>query len=798
MATEGPVACAHCGLPAQAGFDDGELRFCCAGCRAVYHLLMDAGLERYYALRDGDSRPAVPTERSYQELDDPRFQELHVEALADGTCSTDLYLEGVHCTACVWLVERMPSVVPGVVDSRLDLGRSRASIRWDPSQVSASEIAVALDGFGYPVHPFRAEKRSELEALEDRRLLVQMAVAGAAAGNVMLMALAMYAGMFSDMGDSNETFFRWGSMLVTVPAVGFSARPFFKSAIGGLRARALHMDLPISVGISAALLGGVLNTVRGSGEIYFDSLTMLVFLLLIGRWLTARVRRRAMSAAEMLFSLTPRRARLVVGDHSTEVPIEAVTAGSIVEVLAGETVPVDGVVVEGESSVNHALLSGEAVPSWIEPGRDVAAGMVNVSAPLKIRATATGEETRVAKLAKRVEEYAARKPRIVRLADQLAGGFVAAALGLATLTVFLWWSHDHGQAMQNAMALLIVTCPCALGLATPLAMSVAVGRAARRGILIKGADVLERLARPGIAFVDKTGTLTQSDLRLVRWSGDESLKPLVAAIERGSSHPIARALADDPADATVTERLEVPGAGISARVAGRAIVLGTAALVESSIGPIAEAWQRNIDEMAGAGLTPVIIAADGEVAAVAGVGDPIRPEAESLVDALRRRGWRVGVLSGDHPEVVNAVATAVGADSDLVRGAATPEEKAQVVRNNDAIMVGDGVNDAAAMAAARCGIAVHGSAEASLAAADVFTDRPGLTPIAELFTAAGHTMAVIRRNLWFSLGYNLIGAGLAMTGLIHPLIAAVMMPLSSLTVITSSMRNRAFQDREAA
>jgi len=802
------TACSHCGLPVPAGLVvAGEVRqFCCAGCRAVYHAIAESGLERYYQLADGERRPAVVTSRRYRELDDPAFARLHVRPLGAGLARTTLYLEGVHCTACVWLTERLPALLPGVVELRLDLGRRLADVIWDPARVSLSAVARRLDSLGYPVHPWRSADRERLRRREDRALWIKIGVAGAAAANIMLLAAALYAGMFADMAVGDTRFFRWASLILAVPAIGYASTPFFRSAVAALRAGRVHLDLPIALGITAGVGWGVVNTIRGRGEIYFDSVSMLVFLLLVARWVQARQHRRAASAAELLVALTPGMARRVGPDPSvvTEVAIEAIAVGDLIAVRAGETIPVDGVVASGRGTIDAALLTGEPRPVRVGPGDPVCAGTVSLSAPLQLRTTATGEDTRVGKLAARIDEEARRRAPIVRAADRIAARFVLGAIGAALVTALAWLAIEPRAAVDHAMALLIVTCPCALGLATPLALSVAIGRAARRGLLIKGGDAVERLAHPGLLLLDKTGTVTSGALALCGWRGDESAVAPAAALEATSGHPLARAMvaaggAGESATARVSDVCETPGAGIQGRVDGVAVAVGSPRFaVELTGAHLPGLLAAGVAEFAARAWTPVVVCVGDRAVAVAGFGDPVRDDAAAAIATLRGAGWRIGLLSGDDPDVVRTVGDQLGIPAEACRGGASPEDKLAVVRaalaDGPVVMVGDGVNDAAALAAATCGIAVHGGAEASLAAADVLCRRPGLQPLVELELGARRTMAVIRRNFTFSLLYNLTGATLAIAGLLHPLIAAVMMPLSSITVVTSSTRTRAFAE----
>ena len=796
-------ACAHCGLEVpRALVDEGaERQFCCHGCRAVYAVIHEHGLDRYYAFRaetDAAREPARPTGRSYAELDDPGFQARACWTTSDGLAATELYLEGVHCAACVWLVERLPGLVPGVVEVRLDLPRSRALVRWDARAVTLSAAARQLDALGYHAHPSRGLEVHALRRSEDRRMLARIGVAGAAAANVMAIAFALYGGFFHGMEPEYASLFRWASLAVTVPAMIWGGGVFFRGAWAALRVRALHMDLPISVGLLAGFLHGAVNTVRGAGDVYFDSVTALIFLLLAGRYIQRRQQRVAADSVELLASLAPSAARLLLEEGVREVPIEALVPGARVEVRAGDTVPADGVIFAGRSALDLSLLTGESRPTDAGPGDRVHAGTVNLSSRLEVTVERIGEDTRVGRLAKLVEEYGRRRAPIALLADRIAGHFVVAVLVLAALTFALWARVDVGRAVDHAVALLIVTCPCALALATPLALSAAIGRAARAGFLIKGADVLEKLARPGRMWLDKTGTLTQGRAALIEWWGDPAARMLAAAAEAHSSHPLARALvaaAGPVSEASVTI-VETQGGGIEGTVAGRSVVLGSPAFVNARTGAPAPDFEGRARELTADGLTPVLVAVDGRVAGTAGFGDPLREDAAPALARIRRHGWRVGILSGDDPVVVGSIGRRLGIVLEDCRGGVSPEGKLRAVEDesaeNSVVMVGDGVNDAAALAGATVGIAVHGGAEAALAAADVFIARPGIARVADLLDGAGRAMRTVRRNLVLSLCYNVVGAAFAMAGLINPVVAAVLMPLSSITVIAHSYRARSF------
>ncbi|MDH3786322.1 MAG: heavy metal translocating P-type ATPase [Acidobacteriota bacterium] len=421
---------------------------------------------------------------------------------------------------------------------------------------------------------------------------------------------------------------------------------------------------------------------------------------------------------------------------------------------------------------------------------------------MDVRVLRTGHETRVGQLMQMVETFARDRPSVVRLADRVAEYFVVVVLSVAAATALLWAMSDVGVALEHAITLLIVTCPCALGLATPLAMQCAIGQAAHRGILVKGGDALEQLAGRGRVWLDKTGTLTRGRMEVADCEGDRQACALAAIVERGVSHPIATALVDrfvEPDDERhVTQRVLTPGGGVHGTVAGQRVHVGSPSFVRHAVRET-PLWAHQAQRrMLAAGLTPVWVAVDAAVAAVLGIGDVVRPEAIRSLDLLRAAGFKIGILSGDHPEIVARVAAEVGVPAKNARGGLGPEEKARIVRQNvengeSVVMVGDGVNDAAALAAASVGVAVRGGAEASLAASDVFLTSPGLAPLVRLIDGSRRTMTALRTNVIVSLLYNLIAAGLAVTGVIDPRIAAILMPISSLTVVGLSYRRMYFE-----
>ncbi|MEX0875862.1 MAG: cation-translocating P-type ATPase [Phycisphaerales bacterium] len=577
-------------------------------------------------------------------------------------------------------------------------------------------------------------------------------------------------------------------------------RVFFTGAIAALRTRTAHLDIPIALALAVGGIWGSYNTLTQSGEIYFDSLAVLVFLLLVGRWVQHRQQRGAADQVELMLTLTPTSADRLLDDGTTKrVPIEAVAVGDRLRIEAGGSIPADGVIESGTTQVDNALLTGESRPVRRTSGDEVIAGATNLGSPIVVTVTAVGDSTRAAKLMALVASATADKAPIVQFADRVAARFVVAVITLAAITFTLWTIRaDVRTGIEFATALLIVTCPCALGLSTPMAMSIALGRAAKRGILIKSAAAVEAMSNParmnGIMILDKTGTLTQGRTSVVRRHCDDQLLRAAAAIEAHSNHPLARAIAQAAGDGPIPHADDItqtPGAGIEGRVDGRWVRIGSPAFI-GTFASLDAPTEQGVRTMLDESLTPVVIADESGNLGVLGIGDPLRDDTIDAVNALRARGWTLHLCSGDHPAIAQQLAAQVGIDHAV--GGASPEDKAQLVRtlrdqgHRRIVMVGDGINDAAAMALSDVGIAVHGGAEAALQAADVYLTAPGLMPIETLCDLGRHTMKTIRIGLGVSLTYNTLAASLAIAGLISALIAAIIMPLSSLSVVALATR----------
>ncbi len=762
-----------------------EADFCCGGCAAAWEILHANGLDSYYALlASGDEKPVpvTPSGVDFGYLDDPAFRA--AQARHDGR-TMDFYLEGVHCAACVWLVEKLPSMVPGVDDARLDLGRARATVRLGEAG-SFAQVAAQLDRLGYRPHAVREDEAARLQQAENRRLLMRIGVAATVTMNLMLLAIALYAGVAGELAD----IFTYLSAILFLPVLFYSAVPFYRSAWGAARSLKMSIDVPVVLGIAIGAAVSYWNLLAPATRehVYFDSLATLVFLLLGSRYLMRRAQESALARAGVLHNMLPASVRRWSADAGgfVSVPVESVRRGDRVEVRVGEVFPVDGRIVAGRTRINAAVLTGESRLQEAGENTPVFSGTVNEGAAVEVEVLASGAETRVGQIVAMVEEAQHRRPRTAAVADRIAGWFTLAVLVVGAATFLFWIPSGADRALNHVMALFIVTCPCALAMSAPVAMLVSMGRAARLGMIIKGPDVFEKLAAARTLYLDKTGTLTQGAYRVLRWEFSEPdeeprLRRIAYELERRSNHPVARALLED---------LLAPGSppmGAPVPVTGAGERIGEG--VYGEVDGVCYALRR--DDAAGtdgAVESGVALLADERVVARIRLGDRLRDDAGAMIERLREAGMRPRILSGDSAAYVAAIAGQVGIVAEDRLAGETPESKqARLAADAGSVMVGDGANDSGALATAAVGIAVHGGMEISLRAADVFLTRPGLAGIATLVRGSRETMQVIRRNLLFSLVYNLIGAGLAVAGIMSPLGAAVLMPLSSFTILGSSV-----------
>ena len=823
--TENPAraqTCAHCTLPVpRAEIRAGETeQFCCQGCRAVYMSIHECGLENYYQLREklaeiqggservvdeSRARPAQVSGRGFESFDDATFLSRHTRQLIDGRASAEFRIDGIRCGACVWLLEAMPRIVRGVDAVRIDSARGTVQIGWNPGVVRLSEVARRFDTLGYQLIAFADPEAVERERAANRAWLVRIGISGAIASNAMAVAFALYGGLFSEMAPAYRLFFQWMSVALALVALLFPGRVFLANALASIRTRTPHMDLPVAFGLVAAVGAGVVATIRGTGSIYCESASMLIFLLLVGRFVQYSRQKKAREQVELLLAIVPSVARRIGTDGlAREVSIDALHPGDHVEVTAGETCPADGRLRTMTAHVDMSHLTGESAPVRVEYGDAVYAGSRFITGPVEVEVIVAGAETRAARLLELVRDASLRRAPVEELANRMAGWFLVGVVLSAAVTLVWWWPTLGGeQAIERAIAMLVVTCPCALGLATPLAVVAGLGKGARRGVLVKGGDILERASKPGTLVLDKTGTVTEARSKVIRSEGSAEVLALAAALEVHSTHPLAFAIVGafeasaEYSDGKVVDVHETPGFGIEGRVYSKFVRVGSMRMMDARNVVVAERFRSMAAQYAAEGLAPVLVSVQGRVEAIIGIGDPIRSDAAETVALLKSRGWRVMLASGDDAVVAAGVGRAIGLSGGDIAGGLSPEEKLEFVRRADlarpVVMVGDGVNDLAALAAADVGVAVRNGAQASHHVADVCLAASGTRPLARFLEGARTSMRAIKINLVVSVAYNALGGLLAFAGLVNPLVAAILMPLSGLTVLVLALQLPSFE-----
>ncbi len=803
--TDAATECFHCGLAVPAGstfgFEaaDGWRAFCCAGCEAIARAISGQGLDDYYRLRK--ARGARPDLEGVDELtlyDEPLVQARFVRAAQDGGCEATLLIEGMQCAACAWLVEHAAARVPGVAAAQAHFATRRATVRWDPSRARLSDVLAELRGVGYRSWPFDAERLAQVELRERRTLLRRLAVAGLAMMQVMMYAVPAYIAGDGELTPDIESLLRWAGLVLTLPVILYSSAPFFAGAWRSLRQKSLGMDVPVALGIASAFAASAVATWQGRGAVYFDSVAMFVFLLTAGRYLELVARSRAGLALQRLARVVPQTAlRLAPASlfAGATVPVASLRPGDRVLVRPGETLPADGELENAEATVNEALLTGESRPLARTRGAQLLGGSVNAGSALVLRVRRVGADTTFAAIERLMERALAERPRWVELAQRASGAFVGVILLCALGAGLAWLTIDASRALWVAVSVLIVTCPCALSLATPAAMAVGVGEMARRRLVVSRGHAIEALAAATDIVFDKTGTLTCGCPRVLEVlplgaQSAEGALALAAAIGQGSSHPLDRALVQAAAGLalpTMHSHVAHPGAGAEATVAGRRMRIGRADFAAAMHGDAAPiAWIHAFD-------TVVWLADDTGWIAAFRIGDGLRDEARGAIARLRELGLAIHLLTGDEPRVAQRVAAELGIEQ--VRARATPEAKRDYVRAlqrraRRVAMVGDGVNDAPVLAQADVSIAMGRGADLAQLKADAVLVSESLDDLVAGVRLARRTRSVLRQNLAWALAYNLVVLPLAFAGLVTPLIAGIGMASSSLAVVANALRIR--------
>ena len=762
---------------------------CCAGCRAVATLIHNSGLSRYYDFRD--ALPARPEGEAdpgrYAAWDRDAVLDFHSRADHQGNRTIVLVLENVHCAACAWLVRRYLSTFRGVSECRLDVEDGRLRLGFDPGRTPLSELAAALERIGYPPHLDTPDSGIDRDRNERRRMLRYLIVAALGMMQVMSYALANYIGA-GEIDPETEHFFRLVSMLVAVPVALYAGQPFYRSAFNHLRQRHLGLDVPVAAAILLALFSSVLITLFGSGEVYFDSVVMFVFFLLLGRFAVMLARQQSGAVHSALARALPSQTRRVTDSGTEAVGLVELEPGDRVLVADGEIVPADGVVIEGTGSVDESLLTGESRPRRRAPGQPVMAGSLVCGGALQVRVERVGRGTVLSDIVEMLSEARRRRPRLAQFADRAAAWFIALILISTALAAGYWWQIDPSRVIPVVLSMLVVACPCALALGTPTALASATRGLAVDGVLTANPDALERLARVTHVVLDKTGTLTRPGMEVAEVrvpqgrSEDESLA-VAAALERVSTHPVASAFSGRDRGLDVESPASSAGAGVSGKIDGRQWWLGRPDWVAMHSGAVIEApdagiWLALADDSRS---PPTWIRVEA----------PMRDGVDALLEALGKRGLEIVLASGDRAANVDALSEELGIETR--HAGQTPGDKLELVERlrsagATVAMVGDGINDAPVLAGADVSIALAEGAAIARTQADLVVTGEHLGPLARLFIEAPRVRRVIGQNLIWALSYNLSALPLAAAGWVPPWAAAIGMSASSLLVVLNARR----------
>jgi len=827
-------SCFHCGLPVPAStnihitYSGEEKSMCCHGCEAVANAIISSGMDDFYRYRT--TTPEKPEElvpeflQQLKAYDNPQVQKRFIHSDAnkqknnrenanDDIREVSLILEGIVCAACVWLNENHLQSLAGVLKVNINYSNHRATVRWDNQQISLSEILESISRIGYLAHPYDPDSVQRLIEKERKQQLKRIGISGVLGMQIMILAVAMYSGHWWGIDAGINQFFRWTSLVLTVPVLLFASDVFLKAAWRDLKNRRVGMDVPVSLGISIAFIASAYHTFIGSGEVYFDSVVMFTFFLLSARYFELNARKRTSETTEALLNLRPAIAtRLLNANTNKEtqetIAVSELNINDLLLVRPGETLPADGRVEHGTSGVNESLLTGESLPITKTIGDKVIGGSINTESPLSIRVEKLGDDSVLSSIQNLLEQAQNNKPAISQLADRIASWFVASLLTLATGVAIYWYLHDPAQWISITVATLVVTCPCALSLATPAAITAASGQLARIGLLPKTANALETLAQITDFVFDKTGTLTEGKLHLktidsFSQKSEQSLLQIAAVLESASEHPIARCIVTSAANNTEEEssdknihkkniqasnRISTPGYGVEGTIDEVQWFIGNSDYIIKHCQNIDHAV---LEKYKNERNTSIFLATQNELQAAFTLGDSVRSQSSSLVSQLIKNKKAIHLFSGDSFAATKNVATILGIPHYLAN--LRPQDKLQQLQqlqaeNKQVAMTGDGINDAPVLAAANLSIAMGKGSQLAVSTADMVLLSSNVLHIYTGYTIAKKCMRIIRQNLTWAIAYNLIAIPAAAMGYVEPWLAAIGMSASSLFVVLNALR----------
>jgi len=805
MPTPNDARCFHCGQDVPTGthftanIHGKEQPMCCPGCKAVAETIVASGLVHYYKHRQSDT--TLPPELSGEHLptsvqdelllyNNSSIQKDFVSEVEPGQREAVLVIEGITCAACVWLLEHHIVKQKGVIQASVNLTNHRARIRWHEDEIQLSDIMSAIYRIGYQGHPYHPDKEEQLLEAEKKRAIRRLGIAGLGMMQSMMLAMALYAGALQGIEPVYEAFIRWVSLIIATPVVFYAARPFFVAAFRDLKTRHLSMDVPVSIAIGGAYLASLAATVLHTGDVYYDSVTMFTFFLLIGRYLEMQARHRTGRAGNALLNLLPASATRLINGNETLVPATELSVDDTVLVKPGHIIPADGIICAGNSSVDESALTGEYRPISKHIDDAVVGGTINVENPIHVRLSSVGTDTKLSAIVRLLDRAQQEKPTAAKIADKVASYFVAAVLITASVVSFAWWQIAPDNAFWITLSVLVVTCPCALSLATPTALTAATGTLRQHGLLITRGHVLESLSTATHIVFDKTGTLTQGNLSLsatvpfLQHTAEEALA-IAAALEAHSEHPIAKAFHRFGTQAADEIRATL-GQGISGLLEQQEYRLGKPGFASALCNQ--EISYEHAPDQDGQWL---LLCNENAPVAWFCLRDQVRPDVPLALKHLKRLGLTISMLTGDSSSAVSTVAEEL-AITDVISNASPQDKLAHIQqlqsRGAQVIMVGDGINDIPVLAGAQTSIAMGSATDLAKTNADAVLIGSEVACLVDAIILARKTQRIIRQNLGWAICYNLLALPLAALGFVAPYMAAIGMSTSSLVVVGNALR----------
>ena len=803
-----PNSCFHCGEPVLANtywtvnIDNHAQAMCCPGCVAVAQAIIDYGLSDFYKNRNAYQKKAeqiVPDPvRKLGIYDDPKFQHDFVHTINASQREANLILEGVVCPACIWLIESRLQKMKGIIKAQGNYTTHRLNIAWDETRIHLSGILVAISSLGYTAHPYEPAISHEVYEQQRKTLLKRIGLAGVLGMQVMMIAFALYASDLSGIQADMRALLYWLSLILTTPVVIYSGRSFFTGAWRDIRCFRLGMDVPVSLGISIAFIGSVYATVTNQGHIYYDSVVMFIFFLLTARYIEFMSRKKALTYIEKINKIIPATATKIVSlqqQNEITISVAEIQVDDILLVKPGETIPADGSIIEGMTSIDESIITGESRPLEKKLNDRVIAGSVNIDSPIKIKIVAVGENTVQSKICHLIEEAQQQKQAISELANTVAGWFVLFVLIIAGAVAWYWWHTDHAQWLPITISVLVVTCPCALSLATPTAITAATSLFMKYGIAIKRSNSIENLARVTDFLFDKTGTLTHGKPQLLKIVANDNknidkFHAIAAAMEKGSEHPLAKTISGSYWGKSMPNCKNIrnmAGYGLMAEINNVRYFIGSNRFILENTNINNDVIKQNNEQ----NTTRVLLANENELLCSFELEDTIRSDAKGLIDYLQQLNKKTMILSGDRQGVVQRVADELSIKD--IHAELSPNDKLNLVnyikqQGATVAVVGDGINDAPVLACADVSIAMGSGTDLAQMNADMILMNGSLTSLQKAIKTAYKTLQVIRQNIIWAIAYNLIALPVAAAGLLAPWMAALGMSLSSIIVVGNAAR----------